>query len=220
MAVASYALVTLAEVKSYLNLGETFTAKDTFLEQQIDLISGYIESRCNRKFVVQNITSEIRNGNGRSKLRPLCYPIVQLSVEDTPTDEQKLASVQYRDTVDSAWADIETEVNKIVLNNPFPWRTTEQTSFNIELLEEVFPEGNQNIKLVYKAGESDASKYAEIKMMAIEMVVWRYKQSNQGMALLGVSSQADSTNPTNRNTTFLVMSKEWQDILKRYTVKL
>jgi len=220
MSVSAYALCSLDEVKDYLNLGALDVDKETWLEQQIDLVSASIEGYCNRKFAVQSITSEIRDGNGREKLRPLYYPIVQLSVATSPTDAEKLASVQFRDDVDSAWEDIETNVNNIVLNNPFPSRVTEQTSYNIELLEEYFPLGKQNIRLIYKAGESDSSKYAEVKIVAIEMAVMRYRNSYKGDSSLGISSTSDGAGGRNTNTSFMNMKKEWREVLDRYKVKL
>jgi hypothetical protein len=220
MSVSSYALVTLDEVKDYLALGASDVAKDTWLEQQIDIVSATIEGHCNRKFAVQSITSEIRDGNGRSKLRPLYYPIVQLSIATTPVNADILASVQTRVDVDSAWTDIETNVNNIILNNPLPQRVTEQSSYNIELLNGVFTEGKQNIKLVYKAGESDSSSYGEIRAVAIEMVVWRHKQSSQGNSLLGISTKSSSVSGANGNTTFLDMKREWKEVLNRYRVRI
>lgn len=220
MAVSSYALVTLDEVKDYLALGASDNAKDTWLEQQIDIVSASIEGYCNRKFAVQEISSEIRDGNGRCKIRPLYFPIVQLSIATTPANADILASVQTRVDVDSAWTDIETNVNHIVINNPLPNRVTEQTSYNIELLNGVFTEGKQNIKLVYKSGESDSSKYAEVKGVAIEMVVWRHKQSSQGNSLLGISTKSQSVSGANGNTSFLDMKREWKEVLNRYRVRI
>ena len=219
MAIADYALCSLDEVKGYLALGALSEDKDSWLEDQINLVSASIEGYCNRKFAVQDISSEIRDGNGRAKLRPLYYPIVQLSVEDSPTDSQKLASVQYLDDDDETWVDIETDVDNIVLNNPFPQRVTEQTSYNIELLEKSFPSGKQNVKLVYRAGETDSSKYGEVKMVAIEMVVMRYRQSAKGDFVLGMQSTTSSAGGRSDNVTYKNMKSEWKEVLNRYKVK-
>lgn len=219
MAVASYALCSLDEVKDYLSLGALSNDKDSWLEQQIDFVSGFIEGYCNRKFAVQNIISEIRDGNGRAKLRPLYYPIVQLSVIDSPTDANKLAGVQYLDGDGTTWVNIETDVANIVLNNPFPQRVTEQTSYNIELLEKAFPLGKQNVKLSYRAGETDPSKYAEVKMIAIEMVAMRYRQSAKGEFLLGVNSTSESAGGSNQNVSYKSMKGEWIESLNRFRVK-
>lgn len=217
MALGDYALCSLEEVKDYLALGSLSTDKDTWLEDQINIVSGSIEGYCNRKFAVQDFSAEVHNGNGRAKLRPLYYPIVQLSVADSPTTAQKLASVQYLD--DTTWTNIETDVDNIVLNNPFPQRVTEQTSYNIELLEKAFPLGKQNVRINYRAGETDSSRYAEVKGVAIEMVAMRYKQSAKGDSILGVQSINSSASGRSDNTTFKNMKAEWREVLDRYKVK-
>jgi hypothetical protein len=210
-----YAITTKEKVSDYLNLGLPDADKDAWIEKQIDYVSGFVETYCKRKFKIQDVSGEILNGNGRSKIRPYFYPIVQLSVADSPTDAQKLASVQYRESVSESWTDIETDVNNILINTPPLHLLTNQTHHTIELVELVFPEGTQNIKLSYRAGLS-GQELDEIEMLVIEMVAMRYKESAIGNNILGVSSINQGGGGASYNTIYKNMKSEWKEVLDRY----
>jgi hypothetical protein len=220
MALENYAITTLERVKNYLAIqGAIEDYKEAFLEDQINLVSAAIETYCNRCFAIRSIPEDIVNGNGRSKLRPTYFPVAQLSIEESPSAVQKLASVQFRVDLESEWEDIETNVNYIVLHNPQPQRVTQQNDYCIELLNSVFPLGNKNIRLVYKAGEADSKNYAEVEMVAIEWIVMIYKQSMQGDSLLGLSSISTGAGGRNENMSLLNMKSEWKKVLDRYKVR-
>jgi len=222
VSLTAYAITTLDAVKGYLKqpiADDNETGNDDWLTTQINLVSGFVEQYCQRVFTIQSFSSEIHNGNGRRKLRPLYYPITQLSVvtadETHPTDAEILASVQYRDDVDSAWTNIETNVNNILINSPKDYELSYQNNHNIELLEESFPDGDRNIRIKYKAGLSGVG-LAEIEQLVIEMVVMQWKESGRGVGLLGQNSMSNVTGSESYNINLRNLKPEWKTTLDRY----
>lgn len=220
MALADYAITSLANVKDYLAIPTaTISDHDSFIETLIDRTSGFMEQYCQRVFTIQSFENEIHNGNGRAKIRTLYYPITQLSVASSPSDADKLASVQVRDDVDSAWENLETDVDHIIINSPPDYLLTIQNSHNIELLDEEFPLGTRNVKLSYKAGLS-GKFLAEIEQLCIELVVKRFKDSKKGDNRFGLNSTSDSLGGVSSyNTSYRDLTKEQMEVLNRYKRK-
>ncbi len=216
---ASYAITTLSAVKSYLGRPDTDDpANDDFIVTLINLKSGYCEQYCQRVFAVQSFTSEIHNGNGRCKLRTLYYPITQLSTEDSPTTADILASVQKRDDVNSAWENIETDADNIIINSPPDYLLSPQNPHSVELLEETFPQGTRNIRLKYKAGLTGTA-IAEMEQLVIEMVVTAWKESGIGQGTLGQSQMTNTSANQSDNITIRNLKPEWKEVLDRYKRK-
>jgi hypothetical protein len=202
MAVAAYAIPSLAEVKSYLKIGDT--TSDTILEVWIDRVSHGIEKYCQRKFAVQSITSEIHDGMGDERLYVNFWPVTQLSTETTPNAAQKLAALQFRDTPDDAWEDIEDDVDHIFLNADRPY---------IELYDRFFPLGRQNIRISYKAGFTVIP--GEVWQVALEMVAEMWNNSKQsGQDRLGRSTRSMGQ----FTDSFRSLRPEWKEVLERYRV--
>ena len=218
MALQAYAITTVEKVTSYLRISGATSEQSTWFEDQINSVSGYIEHYCQRVFAVQSFSGEIHNGNGRSKIRTLYFPITQLSTATTPSDANKLASVQERADVDSAWEDVEDNVNNLLINNPKDYQLTSQNSHNIELVGGTFAEGNRNIKLSYQAGLTSPD-IDEIEQVAIEMVAIRYKESGVKGSILGISTTNDSVSGRSGNVVYKDMKPEWKKILDRYKRK-
>lgn len=215
----TYAITSLNAVKGYLGRPlQDDGENDDWINTQINLVSGYVEQYCGRVFTVQSFSNEVHNGNGRSKLRPLYYPVTQLSVETEPSDSQILASVQYKDADTGTWTDIETDVDNIIINSPKDWELSYQNSHNIELLEEVFEEGDRNIRISYKAGITGA-ELAEIENLVIEMVVMRWKQSGRGNSQLGLQTISSGAGGQSDNLTLKDLDPKWKAILDRYKRK-
>lgn len=219
MALASYAITTVDAVKGYLGRPlQDDGENDDWIETQINLVSGMVESYCQRVFTIQSFSNEVHNGNGRSKIRPLYYPVTQLSVEDSPTDNQILASVQYKDSTTGTWTNIETDVGNIIINSPKDWELSYQNSHNIELLEEVFEQGDRNIRISYKAGVS-GSEIAEVEQVVIEMVAMQWKESGRGTGILGQSSMSNTAGNQSENIGIKSLKPEWKSVLDRYKRK-
>lgn len=214
MAVAAWDLITFAQAKAYLNIGvqSADTAQDVWLQEVLTDISAEVELYCNRKFAVQSVSNEIYDGDSwrvskdRRRLRTNYFPITQLSTEATPSDAQKLASVQYRNDPDSAWTDIETDVDHILINARWDY---------IELYDEAFPRGVQNILLSYKTGYSTVPQ--DLKMVCLEMTAMKWKESNRSnIGLLGESSKTTTGMSTTTTRQLLDLNDKWKRVLNRY----
>lgn len=202
MALSAYAIPTLNQVKNYLKLDTGVTTADTILETWIDATSLSIEQYCNRKFAVQSVTNEIYDGDGSDTLWLRYWPLTQLSTQSTPSDAQKLAAVQYRTDPDSSWTDIEDDVDHIFTDLNWPF---------IKLYETVFPAGERNIRLNYKAGYSPVP--GDVLIVAIEMAAMMWKESSQSNdARLGLANSSYQ----GFNNGFLDMNSRWRTILDRY----
>lgn len=212
-----YDIVTLADVKDYLNIPTSSTTDDNFLQAWISNVSREIEGEngINNKIVVQNISDEISNGTGRTKLRPLYYPIVALGVAASTTDALKLASCQCRDDVDSSWTNIEDDIDHIIWHNPNLEHVSEQKSYCFELVEEYFPLGTDNIKMSYQAGWSTVP--SALKIVCIEKVVELYRNSSKaGGGRFGIQSLTKSEGGGNMSTVYKDFTERHQKMMKPY----
>jgi len=214
MAVAAWDLLTFADVKDYLNIGvaSADTAQDVWLQEVLSDVSRDIEISCRRKIAVQSITGEIYDGSswrsqGTNRIYTVYAPITQLSTEGTPSDAQKLASVQYRDDPDSAWTDLVTDVDHLIIGPDY-----------IEAYDAFFPLGSKNIKLSYKAGYSTIPQ--DLKMVCLEMVAMVWKESNRsGIGLLGESSKSSSGLGSSVTRSLMDLNPRWEKVLGRYRMR-
>lgn len=207
------AIVTVATVKDFLNISSSDTTVDNFLQTWINQQSLRIEGPdgINNKVVAQTITNELQNGNGRARLRPWFYPIIDIGAVGA-SDAQKLASVQYDN--DGTWTDIETDVDNIIFNNPITGFANQNNSYNIELLEEVFPEGTRNIRLTYQAGYSTTP--ADLVVVCLERVAELYQDSYVGGKRFGIQTFSKSEGGGSLNTTYKDFTKRHKDMMKPY----
>lgn len=206
------AIVTLDEAKTQIGLETNADdPKLDYLETCINEISSYVENYCKRKFVSQDISTELHDGDGSQYLYPRYFPVQQLSVADSPTDSQKLASLQYRDSPDGTWTDIETDIDHIFLDTgDNAWRSC------IELYDTWFPVGRRNIQITYKAGYSTVP--GDIKQTVLEMIQMRYNEAGRGNAWLGQGNINNSQQGSSYSTTLLKLDDRWKSILDRYRV--
>lgn len=209
MALADYAIVSLAEAKRQLAIEQTDTTDDTELEGFIDEVSAYVEDYTGRKVAVQSVSNELHDGDGTAKLLPVYFPVTQLSTEASPTDAQKLAALQYRDTPDGSWTDIETDIDHVFVDTRRPF---------IELYDATFPAGRRNVKISYKAGFTGVA-LDEIKRVVLEMVQMAWTQHRGGQNTLGMQSSSSSGMGTNVSTSWKDMRPEWKDVLDRFRVR-
>lgn len=214
-----YDIVTLGEVKDFLQL--TSTTHDIFLQKWISYHSLEMEgiNGINNKIKVQDVSNEILNGTGRSKIRPKYYPIYAIGIATSTTDALKLASVQYRDDTDSAWTNIEDDIDHILINNPELSVVSEQDSYNLELTEDTFPEGTANIRLSYQAGWSTIP--GELKLVCLEKVAETFRNSNKSDGgRFGVQSITIGEGGGTRTMTFKDLYARHQMMMKPYKRKL
>lgn len=127
MAIHSYALTTLNNLKTYLNISGS--AKDALLELLINAMTDHIESYCNnRRFADTTYTQVEYDGTGTKTLILDQYPITttttfvleENSEPDNEDDWETLASRRY-------WTDDEGMVRTydiLFLKSPYKYRVT------------------------------------------------------------------------------------------------
>jgi len=217
VAAASNAIVSLADVKDFLAIPTATTDDDDFLQTWINYHSRAIEGfeGFNNKVKVQDVANEIVNGNGRSKLCTFYYPIYAIGVAASTTNAQKLASIQYRDDVDSDWTDIEDDLDHILINTPELTTVSKQNTYNFELSEGFFPEGTANIRLNYQAGWSTIP--ADFVIMCLEKTVKTYRDSGKkGGGWFGIQSTSVSEGGGSRSKQYLDFTERHVKMMKKY----
>jgi hypothetical protein len=201
-AATDYDLVSLTVVKEYLKIGDTNA--DTFLQRWISLVSRAVEEYTGKKIAAQTVSGEILSGDGTRFLRTRYWPILRL---DGTTDAQKLANLQYRDDPDSAWTDIETDIDHVFIYPDEPWQ--------IELYDEIFPWGYRNIKVSYVAGYTTVPE--PLQRLCVEQVAMVWKEANKsGIFRLGESSESDSVGGVAHTKNFLDLGARWKTVLDSY----
>lgn len=173
MAVGEFALISLEELKAYLNL--TVSTSDTLLEGLIDRTTSLFEDFTNRYLKARDYSydsesddydpdNSILDGNDRDQIILPQYPIN--SVTTLRINE---VAIEARDSLYS-----------------FGYIIGKKTGI-LRLSGYVFSPGMANIELEYNAGFD--SMPDALKQACIEQAAWKYKQSAPGGALLGVNSK-------------------------------
>lgn len=196
--VESYDIIALSDAKDYLKISGT--TLDTVLQQWISWLSLGVEDYCARKFAVQTVTGEIRNGDGLDKLTTIWSPLNSFPTGDTTQD------VMYRDSPSDSWTVLESDANNILIDPENP--------FYILLYENYFPVGIQNIKVNYKAGYDPIP--SEVIGIVLEMVTAMWKKSKQGEDLLMIQSRSRSEAGINFSTGYRSLMEEHRKILNTY----
>jgi hypothetical protein len=177
-------LVTLNQVKMYLNLNTTYDTDDEFLNGSLDgtvtglitLVSDELEEACgiDIEAVERNVTVD---GSG-AYLQALPYwPIRSLAGS---SEAARLANLQYRASATSAWADLLTDEDLVFFDPERPWALT--------LLDSnTFPQGDRNVRIQYNSGYATCP--ADIVLAVLERIAIKYKESKRGDNRLWVTSQ-------------------------------
>lgn len=99
MALLSYALTTVARVKTFM--GISVATYDTVLEYMVNSVTDFIENYCDRRFKETTYTNEEYDGNGTKKLLLKQYPV----------DTAGTLTLAQRDSIDnnSSWTTIDSE---------------------------------------------------------------------------------------------------------------
>lgn len=208
MATSNYEIVTLTLVKEWMGIRETDASADEFLQRRIDNASRRIELYTGRKFKVQSITDELHDHEGGGVLYTDFFPIIQLSTEATPSDAQKLAALQHRADVDSAWENVETDVDHIIFSSDSPV---------LALYDTVFYAGTKTVKISYKAGWTTIPE--DIQQVCFEMVQQDWDNSKRGGGRLGLQTSARSEGTANFSATYRDLWPSHKTILDYYRVR-
>lgn len=91
-------LVSLSDMKTYLNIPTLTTTYDAFLTQQLTLVSDMVEAYCGRKFqsatYIQTLYSEDYLGEMQNKLMLYHFPvktIASVNIDTSPVTDYKVA---------------------------------------------------------------------------------------------------------------------------------
>ena len=173
MAVGTYALTSLANLKSYLNL--SITTHDTMLEDLVDRATELAENITNRKLKARDYhydsdesaydaDNAALDGNDRDRIILPQYPINSVTTLRINT-----MAIDARGTVfDSGY--VIDKKNGIII-----------------LAGYIFTGGIKNIELAYNAGYSTVPE--DLAQACIEQAAWMFKQSSAGSSLLGVNNK-------------------------------
>jgi uncharacterized phiE125 gp8 family phage protein len=179
MPVGTYALTSLINLKSYLNISvETY---DTLLENLIDRATALFESFTGRNLMARDYSYDsssddydadnaILDGNGFDQIILPQYPIN--SVTTLRINE---IEIDARDGIYSLGYVVDAKAGII------------------RLAGYLFSEGWGNVELEYNAGYSAVPK--DLEQAVIEQAAWMHKQSGEGGSLLGVTSVTIADDP-------------------------
>jgi len=179
MAVGTYALTSLANLKQFLNI--TGSGNDAFLENLVDRTTDLFENLTNRNLKARDYSYDsgaaaydpdnaVFDGNGMDTLILPQYPVnnvTTLRINETEIDERP-------SIYGCGWV-------------------LDRKNGILHLVCYVFTGGRQNIDLAYNAGYSTVPE--DLEQAVIEHAAWLWRQSTPGGAMLGVSSKslADGT---------------------------
>lgn len=193
MAVGTYALVSLAEAKNFLEI--TKDDENAEVERLIDAVSATFESELFYNVLTRTYSAERYCGTGTGQLRLRSFPV------------SSVTSVDFLQNVGSAgltW-DSQTITNLLALDT-----VTANTSRGMLVwYDTAFPRatsGVPNIRITYVAGES-ATPF-DLQQAVLKACKWERKMQDQ--AMVGVASRSFAG-----QTEVITMQKDWpQDVWK------
>lgn len=180
-------LVSTTDLKAYLKV--TTSTYDTILASIKASVEAWVKTYCRDPFLVVSRT-EYYDGNATTTLRVRHYPITEVTEVNIDSARSFAAATEYTDYV------IASDLN----NNQGV----------IELFGQLYPAGQKNVKVIYKAGHSTipADLAHAVKIIAAREFILQEKQ------LTGQTAQSvgDKTVTLNLEE---IPRNAW-DILQRY----
>jgi len=173
MAVGTHCLITLAELKAYMNL--TVSTHDTLLEQLADRATGLFEEDTSRKLKARDYSYDSGSGD---------YDSDNAILDGCGFDEMNMPQYPVNSVTTLRINETEIDARSDIYGLGYVIRKKEGM---IRLIGYLFTRGTANIELVYNAGFSTVPNV--LKQACIEQAAWLFKQSAAGSALLGVSSK-------------------------------
>lgn len=155
MALLSYALTTLARVKTFL--GISGTSDDDLLTSLINACTDFIENYCDRRFKKTSYTNELYNGTGTNKLLLKNYPVIE---GETFKIEKRGSSYN-----EDNWDEVESEYYHI-----------DYDSGIVERVDDIFIKYPKHYRITYTAGYDydNSSTYLEdVGAGDLEYACWK-----------------------------------------------
>jgi hypothetical protein len=207
MALSARSIITLDDVKWFLDIPTATSDIDEFLERMIDWVSGAIEDYIGgdpneadsqpQKIMPQDVEL-ILDGNGNNKI---VLPYAITSIQKGLT-----SNLQFRNAPDDDWHDLVPSLDFVLIEESPTWE--------IKLLGDyTFPQGRGNIRIAFVAAMDPVP--TSLQLVCLEWVVMMYKKSKKGSDTLGVASSGISgafgvtVSPKD-------ITPEWEKVLRRY----
>jgi len=167
MALDIYALTTLEDVKSHLNIPISTITQDDTLERMINASSAKIEGYLDRKILKRTYT-EYQDGRSSDRIVLKQWPI------EKPTElwiDHTSNFIDVKNQLDSSRYHVEDD-------------------FGVQLIGTMFPRGRRNIKIVYQAGY-DTVPYdiAEAAIMTVSFLYDMRSDRRIGVGQKGKNSE-------------------------------
>ena len=166
---STIALVTLADVKEYMNIPADTDTRDAFIEGLINAHSETIEKYCGRKFIkTTTAINEIFDGDSEAEYYVKNWPITET-----------ISALYYRSLGDDTWTTLPATYEFEQDNDTGLIRFTDGN---------IFWKGRRNWKVPYKYGYLIGDIPHDLKLACIDLVTRKYKQYDE--RLHGVSSKS------------------------------
>lgn len=205
------AIVSLNNVKAYLQLTSADSTDDAFFRYWINTISGVLEDWVGGQIVSQNQTDVIMDGSGSHELVVPFGPIAQIGNGSSPA----VTDIKVRtDPASSTWDNLLSNINYAMISHLAPSGVNRSW---IRLYNGIFPYGFKNIKLNYKAGYLVTP--APFVQVCIEKVVEVWTQSKRGGSRLGVQSMTGSVESMSGNISFMDLSEKHKTMLRTFNLR-
>ena len=185
------ALISISDVKNYIDVLATDTTYDTILTTLVSVASETIERYCNQP-IASTLTTENFIGNGIASKYLDYFPVNSIN------------AIQYQTDVGEDWVDVDT---------------SEYELYNINRGYYIENSGGFSSLYRYRAGLNVGYSTIpyDVQNVAIEMCAVSYNESaiNGGMRL-GIESMTDNRINIVATTKYLDMNSRWKRVLDSY----
>jgi len=195
-AVPANAIVTLDDVREYIQKAPTDLDQDDFIQELINRKSDAIERFIQGPVMAQDFTGEIYDGTGCRELSLRNWPVIGLANDDKD-------DIQWRQTPASSWLTLEDTKEYILFNRATPWK--------VRLWRLDFYSGQSNIKVNYRAGYEDVP--GDIELACIEEVAVAIKEAK---GRLGMESQSKNSGGVGTTDSFDRLTTDHESVLMKY----
>lgn len=172
------ALTTLEALKSYLQIPDTNTSHDQFLNQLIEGVSWAVRRRTNREFNSAERT-EFHNGNGTEFIHLKHRPVTAVAgvwldasgfygqAAGSFADPETLLEPGRDFYVENLEANERNPSRLVMITNPWAFGVLNQVSPIGETVHALWPRGRGNIKVTYTAGYREMPDDLEMAIHAL-----------------------------------------------------
>lgn len=143
-------MLSLSDIKDWLGIPSATTTYDTILTNLETRAVAFLENQTDRYFGAPLEFTEILDGNDRDELWLREEPNV-------------IRSVAYRDSLNNAWIEYDVQADY------------EQDGRRLLRLDDTWPRGRRNLKVVYVAGYSAGNEPDDIKQALFDLIALKFR---------------------------------------------